>query len=135
MFRPPLVLGLTLCEDVVVDPATQNVSIIRAFTGLGLENLPGTARPFFAFATLTAGQGEARFRLDVHRDLGGLDTELVHRAEGNLRFQDPLQTIQWVVKLSHCSFPAAGGYLFTLWIDGAWMAQRRLRVYAREEKT
>jgi hypothetical protein len=133
MVRPPLVLGLTLCEDVVVDPVTKNVSVIRAFTGLGVEAIPGLAKPFFAFATLTAGQGEAIFRLDVHLDLGSLDAELVHRVKGKLHFQDPLQTVHWVVKLNRCHFPAAGEYLFTLWVDGVWMAQRRLRVYAREE--
>jgi hypothetical protein len=127
-----MVLGLTLCEDVVEDKATKNISVIRAFTGFGLDAFPGTARPFFAFATLTAGQGEAVFRLDVHRDRGGLESDLVHRVGGKVRFQDPLQTVYWVVRIDHCYFPAAGEYLFTLWIDGVWMAQRRLRVYTRE---
>src|SRR5204863_482419 len=40
MTRPPLVLGLTLCEDVVADSATQNDSVIRSFTGLALDSFP-----------------------------------------------------------------------------------------------
>ena len=130
MNRPPLVLGLTLCEDVVADKETLNVSIIRAFTGLGLDSFPGVAAPFFAFAAITAGQGDANFRLDVQKDVGPLDPEPIHRVQGRLRFQDPLQTVYCVVRLSRCSFPEAGEYLFTLWLDSLWMAHRRLRVYA-----
>ena len=32
IFHPPMVVGLTLCEDVIVEAATQNLSLIRTFT-------------------------------------------------------------------------------------------------------
>jgi hypothetical protein len=135
MVRPPIVLGLTLCEDVVVDGETRNISVIRAFTGLALDSFPGVPAPFCAFATLTAGQGKAAFKLVVERFTDQAALDPVYRLSGTLHFLDPLQTVYWVVRLSRCSFPMTGEYLFTLWIDGAWMAQRRLRVHANKESS
>jgi hypothetical protein len=130
MVRRPIVLGVTLCEDVVVDGATRNISLIRSFTGLAVDAFPATPAPFCAFAALTAGQGEATFKLVVERFSAHAVLDPIYTVAGTLRFPDPLQTVYWIVRVSRCSFPIAGEYLFTLWIDGAWTAQRRLRVYA-----
>ena len=132
MIRPPVVLGLTLCEDVVADHETGNVSVIRAFTGFGLETFPSAVPPFCAFAALTAGEGDATFRLEVVWYLGPLEPEVVHELHGKLHFQDPLKTVNWIVRLSRCRFPEEGRYVFTLWIDDEWMAQRVLRVHSKD---
>jgi hypothetical protein len=134
MQRPPLVVGLHLCEDVVADTATRNVSLIRVFTGLGVDAFPCVSRPICAFTTLTAGLGEAPFRLEVSRPQGPLDDIVVHAVEGTLHFESPVQTVHLVVRLTNCPLPAAGDYLFTLWVDGVLIAQRSLRVYLREEQ-
>ena len=123
----PMVLGLTLCEDVVVDPATRNVSLLRTFTGLPVERFPTVARPFCAFATMTNGLGEAVSALSVTHM--GEDVEEVYRVRRSIRFNDPLQIVYYVMRLAHCPLPRPGAYLFTLWLDDRWMAQRVLRVY------
>lgn len=109
------------------------MSIIGAFTGLALDHSPAAPVPFCAFAALTAGQGEAEFTLEIARQTGPLDDEVVERFAGHLRFIDPLQTVYWLYRFTRFSFPLPGEYLFTLRIDGEWMAQRRLRVYSQEE--
>jgi hypothetical protein len=49
----PMILGLTLCEDVVVDPLTRNLSLIRVFTSMAVASFPAIARPFCVLAALT----------------------------------------------------------------------------------
>jgi len=112
MRRPPLVLGLTPCEDIAVDAVTGNVSILCCFSGLGLESFPAV-RPFCVFAFLTAGLGDAQFVLEGIQDIGPTPFLPVSRVTGVLHFQDPLQTVNWVVRLNHCWFPTPGDYLFT----------------------
>ena len=130
--RPPLVLGLTLCDDAVTDPATGKLSLIGAFTGLAMAAFPGVPQPFCAYAALTAGQGDARFTLELALQDNTLQKNVIRQWQGTVSFADPLQTVNWLVRLTRCLFPTPGEYLFTLWIDGEWMAQRRLRVYLRE---
>ena len=123
----PVVLGLTLCEDVVVDPATGNVSLIRSFTGLPVDNFPAVARPFCAFAALSDGEGEVDAELLVNT-LEGEGTE-AYQVSHRLRFTDRLQIVYYVRRFSRCPLPIAGVYLFTLNLNGEWAAQRTLRVY------
>src|SRR5262245_37151787 len=122
----PLNLGLTFCEDVVRDPATGNVSVIRAFTGLRQPSFPAVARPFCAFAAFTNGEGEADSVLTV--TCMSDEIEEVWRVRRRLRFPDPLQTVYYVMRLSNCPLPRPGAYFFTLWLDGWGVAQRTLRV-------
>jgi hypothetical protein len=124
----PTILGLTLCEDVVIDLATGNLSLIRAFSGMGVDGFPTIARPFRAFAAFTDGFGDAEAELSV--GLLGDGFELIHRVRSKLVFADRLQIVYYVMKLLRCPLPRAGVYLVTLQLDGEWFAQRSLRVYS-----
>jgi hypothetical protein len=127
-----MILGLALCEDVTSDAANGNVSVIRAFSGFAMESFPCVAPTFCAFAALTAGWGDATFRLTVQRFTENAELEEVHAVDGMMHFLDPLHTVYWVMRLSRCLFPDEGEYIFTLWIDGNWMAHHRMRVYLKE---
>lgn len=133
MSSTPLVLGLTLCEDVVADPATRNVSVIRAFTGLAVAQFPTTAPPFCAFASLTDGLGPTDLELLVTEMAG--DCDVIYRLRRSVAFADPLQIVNFVVRLARCPLPRPGIYLFTLQSAGEWLAQRSLRAYLAEEAT
>jgi len=126
--HPPVVLGLTLCEDIVPDPATGNVSIIRAFTGLRVDAFPAVAPPFCLFAAMTDALGEADARLSVGLLLD--EYQEVYSRENRLVFTDRLQIVYYVMKLFHCPLPDPGIYLFTLPLDGEEITQRSLRVYS-----
>ncbi len=125
--RFPVALGLTLCEDVVTEAASHDISLIRSFTGLPVERFPSVARPLCVFSALTDGLGQAEAVLSVGLFL---DTyQEVYRVRTILDFPDPLRTVYYVMRLSHCPLPRSGVYLFTLALDGTWLAQRSLRVY------
>src|SRR4051794_33969741 len=102
MVRPPLVLGMMLCENVVMDEETLKVSVFGAFSGLGLESFPGIHAPFCAFAALTAGKGEATFRLGIDQFDEHAQLLRIYTLEGTLQFFDPLQTVYWLVRVTQC---------------------------------
>jgi hypothetical protein len=132
--RPPMVprpsaIGLTLCDYVIVEEGTKKSSLIRAFTGLRAQGFPWTPRPFCVFATLTDGLGEGVIELTLTR----LETdEEVYTIRRSLRFPDRFMEVRAFFRLAECTFPASGAYVFSLLIDGEWVAHRRLRVYSRE---
>jgi hypothetical protein len=126
--RLPLALGLTICEDVVVEAPSRDVSLIRSFTGLPVEHFPTIARPLCVFSALTDGSGAADILLQVGHFS---DTyEEVYRAHSQLAFPDPLRIVYYVMRLARCPLPGSGIYLFTLSANGFWLAQRSLRVYS-----
>src|SRR5438132_378762 len=57
MFPQPVALGLTLCEQILVDKSTNNVSLINIFTTWPTKKLPSPPRRLYLFAVLKGGQG------------------------------------------------------------------------------
>jgi hypothetical protein len=134
----PVLVGLTLCEDVLPEPATRNVSLIRCFTGRALESFPTLSPPFCVFATLLDGLGDFDLQLSV--DYLGPQPLLpeegqVHLVRGRLQMVDRLQPVRINLRLTACPIPYAGVYQFTLTLDREWLAQTSLRVYAAETKS
>lgn len=132
MYPKPIVVGLTLCDQVIVEERTQKVSIIGSFTGLGATAFPAHVPPFSVMAVLTDGLGNGRIELVV-RHVESNEEVYAHRAD--LVFSDKVAEVTYHLRLRQLVFPAPGNYQFTLLLDGEWMAQRRLRVYQRETET
>jgi hypothetical protein len=53
----PTVLGLIVCEKVIVEERTKNVSLISCFDRLVVEQVPTPPQQIAVFSTLTDGQG------------------------------------------------------------------------------
>lgn len=132
MIPPPLALGLTLCDYVLIEEGTRRASLIGTRTRLIADYFPYVAPPFFAFAALSDGLGEATMRLEIKRP----DTdEKVYAEERRVRFSDRLRELQVVFYLEDVLFPAPGSYECALLVDNEWVAQRRLRVLSVEKET
>jgi hypothetical protein len=118
---------MTLCDYVIVEERTKKVSLIGGFTGMRVNDFPSTPSPFSVYAALTDGLGDVTIEVIVSR----LDTEEeIYHFHNLVRFPDKLAKVRFHLRLTHCSFPVAGSYQFTLLADGEWLAQRRLRVYS-----
>ncbi len=125
----PIVVGMSLCDYVIVEERTKKLSLIGTFTGLGVPHFPALVAPFSVFAVLTDGLGGATMELLVtHMDTN----EETYSHQASLTFPDKVTEVSYHLRLRQFVFPAAGTYQFTLLLDGEWMAQRRLRVYHRE---
>lgn len=127
---PPVIVGLTICRDFLRDPASGNYSVIRSFTGQPIETFPGSGEPFTVFGILTDAVGEAAVELLVNW-FGAETIGEYAKSSGRVRFPDKLRLVECKFSFNHFPFPGPGEYLFTLMLDGIWMAQRSLRVYEK----
>lgn len=132
MVPRPVVLGLTLCDCVIVEERTKKISLIGTFTGVAADRFPALIRPFSLFSVLTDGQGVGTVDIVATR----LDAdEEVYTYRSEVRFPGPLTEVSFHLRIPQLVAPEPGDYQFTLLIDGEWVAQRRIRVYARGEET
>jgi len=129
MSPTPIALSLVLCEKVIVEDKTKNHSLINTFTKLRVPQFPSPLQQFAVYTALTDGFGEGIMDLVV--TLVEMD-EVIYSYRNRLRFPDRLMEVQALIHVSKCSYPVAGQYLFTLLIDGVWVAHRRLEVVLKE---
>lgn len=125
MVQLPNVVGLVLCEQVITDATTRNVTLVNCFSRLRCPIFPSPPQWFVVSTVLTDGLGEATMALVVSR----LDTlEIVGRRQWPMRFHDPQRATRLILRLTELSFPVAGGHQFILSADGEWVAQTSLQV-------
>jgi hypothetical protein len=130
MVPVPVALGLILCEKVIVEKGTEAVSLIGTFNRFQSETLPITPYPFYVFATLTGGYGDATIHLTITR----LETdEEIFAWQREIHFPDRFTEIDIRFHLESCEFDAEGIYLFNLLVDGDWVAHRRVKVHLPEK--
>ena len=128
MNQRPAAIGLLLCEQVIVEEKTRNVTPVNCFTYRTAERFP-RMRSFTVFAILTDGLGEISLEIALQR----LDTlDEVYRRRLAYRFTNPLQEVRFLLRIRDCSFPVLGHYLVTLLADNELVAQRRLRILPKE---
>jgi hypothetical protein len=131
MNPPPITLGLTLCEKVIVEERTRNITLVSTFTKLFVDEFPSRPERFALAAVLTAGQGEATIDLVITR----LETdEETYSMRRRLRFPGRLAEARLVFRIRDCSFPAPDQYEAILLVDGDWLARRKFSVEGREEQ-
>jgi hypothetical protein len=129
MIPTPIALGLILCDYVIVEKETENLSFIGSFNTIQSADFPFIPLPFCAIAILTGGQGEATATLTVtelHTD------EEVYSLHQNLNFPDRFTELRVLFHVTMCQFDAPGVYVFTLQVDGDWVAHRRIPVSLTE---
>jgi hypothetical protein len=114
MIQRPNAVGLMLCQQVIIEEKTRNVTLVNNFTRLQLRTFPSRGQQFVAHAMLTDGLGEVNFGLHVSR----VDTlEEIALRSWRIRFTDPLRQVHVVVRLPNFSFPAPGRYAFSLEVE------------------
>jgi hypothetical protein len=118
----PVAIGLVLCEQVIVDEKTRNLTPVNCFGSLKLESVPGSAS-FHVVAWLADGLGEMPVELVVRR-LDSLDE--VMRLERRLKFEDRLIDMRFTARIRDCAIPVAGYYEVLLSVDGELVAHRKV---------
>ena len=129
MVPRPIALNLTVCDYVIIEEGTRKVSLVGVFSGIRALTFPFFRPPFCVFVALTDGQGEAEVELTVtHVE----SDEEVYSFQRSVRFPDRFTEVRVLMRLAECPFPAPGSYMFTLLVDGEWIAHRRIHVYSTE---
>jgi Family of unknown function (DUF6941) len=122
---PPVARGLHLCEQVIIDPGTSNVSLIRCFTRKHVPRFPTPPVRFALYATLTGGLGHVKMRVMLSRLE---DNRLVYSRDLPVTFQDRVREVRFILHLSDVVFPDPGQYVIELLADGEWTAQTVIEV-------
>lgn len=130
MNHRPVAVGLVVCEQVIVEEGTHNVTPVNCFNLREVEEVPGQAS-FYVLAWLADGMGEMSTELVIER----LDNlEEIFRIRRDLVFPDRLRDMRFAARIRRCNFPVAGHYQVSLIIDGELVAARRFRVQRKGDK-
>lgn len=125
MIRLPQVFGLTLCNEMGIDAATGQMSLLGVFHVLYFPQFPTSAHPFTVYTALYDGVGEGTMELNCTR----LETEEdIYRYRRWFAFPGRGYTINYEIKTRKCQFPAPGRYRLTLLFDKQEVTSRYLDV-------
>jgi hypothetical protein len=125
----PVAVALVLCEFVVVDEKSRNITAVscfsrRVFDG-GLEFLP----PFYVVATFVNGHGNVSAKLVIER----LDTlEITWERAITLRFPDSLREQSAIFRVRSVAIPVHGFYDALLIVENEVIAQKRFSIFPKE---
>jgi hypothetical protein len=123
MNHRPIAIGLLLCDLVIVDEKTRNLTPVNCFSARKLERFPGIA-DFHLVAWLTDGLGEMSVEVVIRR-LDSLDE--VYHLERKLRFEDRLKDMRFIARIRDCEIPVAGYHEISLSVDGETIAHRKIQ--------
>ena len=107
----PVARGLFLCEAVIVEERTRNISLINCFNRRVVGAFPTPPQRFAAFAVFVNGWGTIPVDVRV-TDL--TDDSLVYIRSAPLTFADPLRETRFVFRFGELTFPHAGRYEVSL---------------------
>jgi hypothetical protein len=125
MIQQPVAIGLTLCEQVIIEEGTRNVTLVNCCRRWRVREFPSTPQRLAIYAVLKGGQGTGVCKASISR----LDTlEEIYLKEIPLTFADPLQEFGVLFRPPELLFPVAGRYEAILMVDGEPLAQRVFQV-------
>ena len=126
MNHVPVAIGLVLCDLVIVDEKTRNITPVNCFASRKLKSLPGSME-FYVVAWLADGLGELAVKIVIER-LDNMDDLL--RVENRLHFDDPLKDKYFVAPIRVCVFPVAVQFVVSLFVEGELIAHRMFRLHS-----
>jgi hypothetical protein len=125
MMHLPTVIGLLVCEQVIVDKDTNNPEPHQLLYQEEHSFVSIHAQRFAVVAFMTEGMGDVPIELTIQRR-DNLDV-IKHYAM-SVAFTHMLQEVRFVLRVSDCVFPVAGKYDIFLLTDDAVLAQHRIDV-------
>ncbi|HTU93849.1 MAG TPA: hypothetical protein VMF69_27460 [Gemmataceae bacterium] len=129
MIQPPVAIGLIVCEKVIVEEKTHNVTLVNCLARLRVQEIPSEPHRLIIHAWLTDGIGDGTLRLELlHPDT----LEEIMTWDSELSFSNPLQEARAVFE-EELSFPVEGRYQFNLLVDGKFLSQRTFDVSVEKE--
>ncbi len=97
MSQRPVVVGLFLCENVIVEEGTHNITLVNCFSIRAAERFPSEPLSFLLFATMTDGLGEMTFDVMIERLA---DLQEVYRRSSVVRLVDRLQEVRFKLQIA-----------------------------------
>jgi hypothetical protein len=129
MIQLPVAIGLTVCEQLIVEERTRNITLVNCLARLRVQKVPSTPQRLVIYARLTDGLGDGKITLKV---LHPNTLEELLKQDTRAKFSHPLQEFNAIFRGSF-SFPVEGRYQINLLADGEFIAQRVLEVFVKKE--
>jgi hypothetical protein len=127
----PVAIGLLLCEQIIVEEGTHNVTPVNCFRKWFVDSIPSEPVSLKVFALLTNGSGNVRVLVRVE----ALETgEVIYEQPLVGDFRDPLQEARCIWPFHGLSFRAAGCYDVVLLAEREVIAQRKLQIILKGKK-
>lgn len=129
--REPVVLALTLCDLIYLDPATGKRSLLGLFSVAVGATFPLTLGHMAIHAALTECIGKLLLTLRIV-DVNEVRQPVVE-VKGDVDSDDPLTVIDLGFVMGPVSFPEPGEYRIQLFCNGTPLMERRLIAMQRPE--
>jgi hypothetical protein len=127
MLVVPRAFSLMLCERMEVDPSKKGqTSLVGIFNYRRYASYPTPPQHFTVYTVLYdgLGQGPAELRI-IHADT----LQELYRYQRWSAFATRLHMLHWEIEVTQCVFPAAGRYLFALYVDGDLITDRFVELF------
>lgn len=120
----PQALALVICDLVLRDEKSHNVSLVGLFNAILAGRFPARHDRMHVFVSLTHGHGKIPCRLECT----GPDDKVIFRLDGHVEFKNPLGVIDANFELRGVVFPTPGPYVLELSCAGVPVIARRFEV-------
>jgi len=128
----PIALGPVVCDSLIVEERTRNLSLINCFTTKRVREFRANDVRFTVVALLSDGEGDIPMTVCIER----LDTvETIYLFSHTFTFRDRMQEVRFVLRVENCEFPVPGIYEIRLLADDEPVANQRIRVEPSEATT
>lgn len=125
MAQRPLALSLQVCEKVVVEAETRNLTFVNCFTRRNVKSIPSEPISFLVCSNLVDGHG--RMRLEVRIE-SLVDFDIVYERTGVISFSGPHHEIRVRVPMEELSFSEEGTYQILILVDSEVIASRAIQI-------
>jgi len=125
----PKPLELHVCELVIEDAHTHNLTLVSMFADRICERFPSDPVSFSVFCPLTDGNGRGTMTVEIAR-WGA--REIPFRRDYPIEFHNRGQVVNVHVRLNGLRFPRPDDYTVTIFVDRELVAMRTFRVRTRE---
>lgn len=115
MAKPkPVALNMSICDLVIRDQRTRNVSLINMFHQIHTTGLPALHPSLHVYVTLTEGHGKYNCELKL---LYAADNAILMTTKGVIELKDPLAIEDIDFSIHNLRFEREGRYVFEFWCD------------------
>lgn len=124
----PTCVALVICNEIIEDRWSHNKTLVGLFSNISAAGIPASHARMFLMASLTDGRGEWPVVLRIESPSG--DEQF--KAEGIVRFDDPLAVHDLVVEVRGLPLPEVGEYYVSVTCGRRPLASRRFTVVVGE---
>lgn len=125
MAQRPLALGLHVCEKIVVEAETRNLTFVNCFIERDVKSIPSEPISFLVCSALVGGRGRMPLQVRIE-SLADFDT--IFERTGVITFRDPRQEIRLRVPMEGVSFPTEGEYQILILVGNEMIASRKIEI-------